>query len=227
MGWVTPAAAQEEDATDPAEEAVRLFEESRDLYQEGRFEDAADRLRRAYELDPAPVLLFNLARACEEADDLECAVDSYQRYLDAEPDLEDRGAIEARIRRLNQRIEEAQRPAPPAVVTVEPSKPSPVPWVVAGVGVASVVVGIVFGVMANSSHDDAVAEASFVPAQEAQDEAERNATIANITLIAGGIVAGAGLVWGIIDVLSSGGEPEERSIDVALSPTGVSVSGSW
>src|SRR5690606_35346285 len=88
--------------------ALELFKESKQLYQEGRFRDAIERLEQAYALAPEPVLLYNLGRAFESSGELERAIDAYRRYLDEEPNAPDRGAISARIDTLERQLKERQ-----------------------------------------------------------------------------------------------------------------------
>jgi hypothetical protein len=85
-------------------------------YNLGRFDSAIREFERAYELDPDPILLFNLAQAHRRAGHDARAVFTYKRYLDMDPGA--RYADEAR-----QRIAElgARRPSPP------PPPPPPLP----------------------------------------------------------------------------------------------------
>jgi tetratricopeptide (TPR) repeat protein len=91
------------------EEAVRLFDQSRQKYREGHFQEAVKLLLDARALEPAPVLLYNLARAYEGLGDQPHALEAYQAYLDAEHAAVDRGAIEERIRTLQRDIAEHER----------------------------------------------------------------------------------------------------------------------
>lgn len=234
--------------------AIELFQESRKAYQAGRFEEAANLLRRAYALDPAPTLLYNLARALESGGDIDGAADAYRRYIDADPTAKDRAAIERRIANLEAQIRErdelrnrleAERqrraqPTPPPdagqVTTVAPpppSKPSAVPWVVAGTGGASLVVGAVLGGLAQTEHGKAKDAITMQDAVDADDRARGLARGANIAFGVGGALTAAGLVWGLIDVVSARGdaveerdvEEDEFSFTPVLGPRGVSVVG--
>jgi len=215
--------------------AIELFKQSRAAYQAGRFDEAANLLRRAYALDPAPTLLYNLARALESDGDIDGAADAYRRYLEADPSAKDRAAIEKRIANLDAQMQERdelrrrleaekakkQAPAPSTqVVTTpepEPAGPSAVPWVLAGVGGGALVAGAVLGGLAQSAHGDAEDAASMLDAVDADDRARGLARGANIAFGVGGALAAAGLVWGIIDVaMSGGGEPEEDGFEASL-----------
>ena len=75
---------------------------------------------------------------------------------------------------------------------------------------AGLLAGTVVGIVAQLRFDDAQSTANQVDADAAKDDADGLATIANVFWIGSGIVAVAGLVWGLID-LTSGGEDEEES----------------
>jgi tetratricopeptide (TPR) repeat protein len=210
-----------------------LFKQSRAAYREGRFREAAGLLRRAYALDPAPTLLYNLARALESDGDFEGAVRAYQDYLAADPNAEDKAAIQRRIenlqtqiaerQELERRLEEARArptgpaaappagpagdPSPPGLVTPAPEARSApvVPWVVAGLGVAGVATGAALGAMAQGKHRQAEDAPVQADAVRLDEDARGLARGANIALIAGGALAAGGLVWGLIATLS--GEP--------------------
>ncbi|MCB9648131.1 MAG: tetratricopeptide repeat protein [Deltaproteobacteria bacterium] len=124
-------------AESPRAQAIQLFQESRAAYRQGRFRAAAALLEKAYALDPAPTLLYNLARALESDGDFEGAVKAYQDYLAADPKADDRAAIAQRIENLQtqiaereelqRRLKEAQaRPPPgpaPAPAPIAPAAP--------------------------------------------------------------------------------------------------------
>lgn len=210
---LTPARALADDSTAEAR-ALQLFEQSAERYRQGRFREAVELLEEAYRLSPEAVLLYNLGRAYEGLGDTAGALDAYTRYLAADPNAADRGSIESRVATLERQLEERralerrqqnQRDAPQPS---EAESPSLVPWVVAGVGLAGVGAGAVLGVLSGSREDDASAPAtSALDAAELQSEAQTLATGANIAFVAGGAVALAGVVWGIVDLTTSGPQP--------------------
>src|SRR5262249_22344569 len=117
--------------------AVELFETSATRYREGRFQEAIELLKEAYRLRPEPGLLYNRARAYEGLGDAKQATIAYRQYLHDEPNAADRGAIETRLKTIERQLEEReslqrQRDLAPTRART----PSPVPWVIAGVGVA-------------------------------------------------------------------------------------------
>jgi tetratricopeptide (TPR) repeat protein len=189
--------------------AVALFNHSNEAYKKGDFKGAAADLEKAYALEPAPVLLYNLGRAYEGLGDTKNAIDAYERYVKAQPDAEDRGAIDSRLTTLRHQLEletRASAPPPPPPPEVHPVSPPPprglgaAPIIVTGIGVAGVAVGGVFGALALSTASSQNAPStSQVDAVSAHDRASTFATVSTVSFIAGGVVTLAGIVWIIVD----------------------------
>jgi tetratricopeptide (TPR) repeat protein len=83
------------------------------FYQTGKYREAAALLEQAYQLEPDPRLLYNIARARDQAGDLREAADYYQRYMasaeGSDPQLLKRAALALeRVRGLIDR-EEAEK----------------------------------------------------------------------------------------------------------------------
>lgn len=74
----SPASAQDEEQT---AQVRALFEEALDHADDGRWEEAADRFRRAYEIRSAPVIGYNLAAAVVHLDRLVEASEVLTRVL--------------------------------------------------------------------------------------------------------------------------------------------------
>ena len=216
-----PAPAVSDDAET---QALALFEKSKVSYQAGRFQEAVALLREAYAKKPVPVLLYNLGRAYEGLGDQDAALKAYTDYLAADPKAADRGAIETRIATLKQQIAERQRlerereaaEAKAAQAPTERRAPI-VPWIVAGVGGAGVVTGVVFGVLAVSKHNTATNDPVQASAAQEQNDAKTFATVANVAWIAGGAVAVTGIVWGILASRHPSTTPE-KSTAVSVVP---------
>lgn len=229
--------AVSEPTADARARAKELFARSAEHYRDGRFEQAVLLLQQAYELAAQPVLLYNLGRAYESNGQVAEAITAYEQYLRDEAEVADRGAIERRIATLRKQIAErralareadearAERDRAAAEQLPEGAGPSPIPWIVAGVGVAGVAVGLAFGALAGSREGDADADPIHASASETLDDAETFATAANVSLIAGSAVAAIGLTWGIIDLVTSGQPDEEPGVEVSISPFGVALSG--
>ncbi len=216
----TPAAT----SGDADKQALELFEKSKVSYQAGRFQEAVTLLKEAYAKKPVPVLLYNLGRAYEGLGDQDAALQAYTDYLAADPKAPDRGAIETRIATLKQQIDERERlkqereaaEAKAAQAPVERRAPV-VPWIVAGVGGAGVVTGVVFGVLAVSKHNSATNDPVQASAAQEQSDAKTFATVANVAWVAGGVVAVTGIVWGIL-ASRHPSTPSEKPASVSLVP---------
>ena len=227
-------ATSEAAAPDPRSQALRLFEESDGAYKRGEFAHAAVLLEKAHALHPEPVLLYNLGRAYEGLGKNEKAIEAYSRYLRAAPQAQDRGALEQRIRTLRRQLEERKaleekrakprEPSPPVADKEESSSgfPGPLPWVVAGVGVAGIGAGLYLGLRAQSVRDDAQAQPVQSQAADEYSRAETLASTANVFLIAGGVLAAGGVTWLIIDKSRT---KKTGSLSLSIGPASVALRG--
>lgn len=105
-----PAAAQDAAATEtpPAdgEDARTLFQRGQVAYSQGDYEDAIAAWTRAFELDPRPLLQWNLSQAYERLGRLEDAVTALETYLaNADPTDEHQADARARLGSLRERID--------------------------------------------------------------------------------------------------------------------------
>jgi tetratricopeptide (TPR) repeat protein len=208
-------------ADDNRDKALQLFEDSNTAYKAGKFEDAADLLRQAYDLFPEPLLLYNLGRAQEGLGDRKGAIDSYERYLAEAEQVDDRGAIERRIATLRAQIAQQEADAkklrevpPPPPVDTRTDFEKYGPWATIGAGGVLIGTGIVFGVRSGSKHDDAVAAPGQRDAAQLQASAQHYATIANVLFVVGGIAAAGGIGWKVW---------QRDSTTVQVTPTAVAV----
>lgn len=62
-------------------EAANLVKKAGRLYEGGKYLEAAAALEKAQSLDPHPRILYNIARAYDQAGELQKALDNYQRYI--------------------------------------------------------------------------------------------------------------------------------------------------
>ena len=221
--------ATADDTPDEAREhALDLFMQAERAYEEGDVGGAVALLVEARSIYEEPVLLFNLARAYETLGRVDEALVAYREYLREEPNATDRGAIEARIAALETQISERERlereRAEARARVPDPSSPSPIPWIVAGVGVAAVAAGAVFGALAEAARDDAVGDPVHETAIHTFERGEDFATVANVLFVAGGVTAALGITWGLVDVVTSGGD-HEASIEVG--PTSIRARGTF
>ncbi len=215
--------------------ALELFQESEKAYRLGHFDDAARLLVEARKFKREPVLLYNLARAYDGAGKKREAIQAFEEYLHEDPSAKDGPGIRARVATLKKEADEkdallAQKAAapeaslsPPLERPKELRNPSVAPWIVVGAGTLLLGGGIGVGLAARSRHEDAVAAPSQKNAASLQAQAESRATASTVILIAGGVIAGAGLTWGIFDLAASGGSKTTAYV----SPFGAGVRGAF
>jgi tetratricopeptide (TPR) repeat protein len=148
---------------EPPAEAVEFYRRGRELYQQGRYAEAAVELERALMLDPtSPNLVFNVARVYELLGEIDKAIAFYQRYLRLLPeeDTDERERIQSTLRRLAGARDTLARRRPPSPETAGQLRdPQPIRvrergvadaafWVTAGIGAALLVGGAVVGILA-------------------------------------------------------------------------------
>jgi tetratricopeptide (TPR) repeat protein len=216
--------------------AAELFKRSVDTYRSGDFKQTIDLLNEAYALEPQAVLLYNLARAHEGIGNSDAAIETYEKFLAQEPNAKDRGAIEQRLVTLKRQRDErlalekksaAQGAPQPAAPPPEPPRHSRsvLPYVVGGVGVAGLAAGAVFGVMANSKRDDAVAAPGQRDAIDLEDQAKSRATLSNVSFVVGGVLLAAGVTWWVLDLNASKKTGSTGAMRVGLGPGLVQLQG--
>jgi hypothetical protein len=84
--------------------ARQHFMAGQDYYTQGRYKKAIEEFEEAYRLDPRPLLLFNIAQAHEKLGNLKESVKFLKRFLEAEPDTEDRTTLLNKVANLEARI---------------------------------------------------------------------------------------------------------------------------
>lgn len=111
---------------DPGSEmaAKETVEKAVSEYNLGHFAAASTLFEKAYRLDPAPILLFNIGQCQRRLGDNDRALFFYRRYLDVAPaTASQRGEVEKRVAELEGTIREQgelkNRP-PPGVATASP-----------------------------------------------------------------------------------------------------------
>ena len=60
---------------------TQLVKQAERLYSSGKYKDSAEKLIEAYVYDPHPRIIYNIARAYDQAGELELALEYYQRYV--------------------------------------------------------------------------------------------------------------------------------------------------
>jgi tetratricopeptide (TPR) repeat protein len=155
------------------ERAKAHFLAGQSYYDQASYTDALREFNEAYRISKRPALLYNIARCHEALEQYEEAVKMLQRYLDEEPQTEDRLAVETHIANLKGRgvhrppgEPDVGRPPPPhpAPVAQPPPPPQPAPspaprkrvatWVVGGLGVGLLAAALGTGIASQLDYND-------------------------------------------------------------------------
>ena len=224
------------------------YADARRAFEEKRFDDSVALLRKAYACNPKPVYLGNVARAYEEANRPREALEAWRAYLAVTTDERERTVTEGRISALSkmvddldrlvrekERAEEAQRkaeaaarerPASPPRAAASPSARVPaVAWITAAVGAAGLVTGAVLGVEALNKHNAAGNESNVYTADGEQKDARSFAVAANVSFAVGGALAALGATWIVVDLLRPAASTPPPGAALAISGTGVVLTG--
>lgn len=110
------ASAQAPGSTHDAE-ARALFDAGAAAFDEGRFDEAHERFRRAHELSGRPELLYNIGAAADRGGHEQAAIEAYEAYVAALPDAENRSYVDARVAVLRARLADAPATPDPREVT--------------------------------------------------------------------------------------------------------------
>lgn len=105
-GPAAPTAAAEP-TKEAKEEASRRFLRGKELYNEGDYRTALVEFRRAYELAPNYVVLFNIGQVQQNVNDYAGALDSFEKYLiqgGANIDAKRKVDVEKEIDKLRSRV---------------------------------------------------------------------------------------------------------------------------
>jgi hypothetical protein len=198
------------------------FRLGRQYYEQGQFAQAAQEFERAYGLSGRGQLLYNAYIAFRDAQDEENSARTLRGYLAHVQDAPDRVHLEARLAAIEQGIadrrarEEAQRAETEAArrEAEEAARRAALPrtreipgetwpWIVMGSGGALIVVGIITGglAMAERGNLDSQCPLQLCPSgfgtEGRQSTIESLAITTDVLLIAGGVAAVTGLVFGI------------------------------
>jgi len=206
-----------------ADQAVKLHDEARALYEAGEYRKAITKLEQAVEIDPeGKELVYNLALIHEKLGEMDPAGTYYQRYLEMETDPALRERTQKALKRIEgakkelaqRRAEEARHEptassAPAAAPFARASiaaTPAPTPsrrigpgvWASGGIAVAALLVGNVFAISALVKNPGSGAHTGDgVGIDDLRADAEsahRRAVVADVSFIVAALAAGTGAV---------------------------------
>ena len=207
--------------TSSAEKVEQLSKDATAKYREGDFKSAIELFQKAYDIEPVPNLLFNIARCHEKLEDWDKAISFYQKFV-VEPDVEKdaRQAAVDRIDALNE-VKQAlavqdrdkgtretdgdkQVEAPP--VEVESSPDNTWSYVMLGTGAGLIGGGVLFGVLASSKQSDFEQSTDVGEKQDLRSSGQTFAMVADGLYITGAVV---GLIG--VYMLLTADEPEQNA----------------
>lgn len=220
-----------------SEEAHKKYLVGKDAYDGSDWDSALRSFSEAYRVDCTKhELLVIISRAYEQKHELREAVDSLKLYLRRAANVSqtDRDNYERRIKRLSDELAKSNPPpptsvappptatAPPTATTSAPPPPaghhSPYPFILAGVGAAAVIVGVVVILTSPAlpGNCDADTEICSIPTTpgidkekyrndqlpEDQDKAGKHKSqpvIGGAVVAAGGLALVGGIIWFVLE----------------------------
>jgi len=204
LASAAPARAAEPGPAGPSPEtearARALYDQGMRHYNLGEYDTATDAFKQGYKLSGNPGFLYNIAQAYRLKGDCAQALTFYRSYLRADPQAENRAAVEERIAAL------ATCPEPVPATQVTPRPPPPrrsatalrvTGIVAAGVGLALAGTSIYFGLDARDASDEIgrLYRTGGTWDQAAKDTEARGKR-SQILMLALGISGGAAVVTG-------------------------------
>lgn len=235
------AAIPQAEARPPGTDIVKRVEalalEARRAFNDGKYGHAIQFYLKAYQLEPAGALLYNIAYVYDKKlGELQLAVSFYRRYItatDAEPDVVARATQRiGELKRLiaagstgnpvNPRptvlLDTPTRPAAAPARPVQPVEPRPTPsrpmepqvmwgWVTLGTGAAVLAGGIGVGFVAQGTHEDFKGTIEQAKKESLQSKGRAQALAADIMM---GIGTTA-IVTGIVLVATGGRSSDKTS----------------
>jgi tetratricopeptide (TPR) repeat protein len=244
MAWgPAPAAAD----ADTDEEARALYQAGRIAFDQGRFDSALDYFQRSYELSGRPALLFNIGTAADRLRKDKIALEAFERYLEEVPDAADAASVRSRIGVLRAAVEADE--AAPQAAQVEPidvpddaylgeqpeygypsedraKKRKKLGWILtaAGAGVFFFVGAplYVVGQVKRADIEQAVPGTAWSDVEGSKNADAFTATGAVLSLVGVGAAA-----TGLVLLLKRDHAPMARSVKLAPTYGGLSLSGSF
>jgi len=226
-------------AQDTDTAARQHYQTGADAYQSGDFAHAAAEFEQAYNLSRRPRLLYNAYLAYRDLQDTRNAARTLRQFLSEADDLEaeERTQLEARLAALERALASAAgetnpRPLPPPAAPPPPpeepeepgSSPSPLTWVVGGVGVALLVGALVTGLMSNADFGllERRCSGDMCPddqeLRDAQSSGKTLALVTDVLWISGALALGAATV--MFFVLREPDAAPARDVGLMCAPGG-------
>ena len=98
-------------ADDPATRAARRhFDRGQKLFTLGKFDQALDEYQKAFDASPIPDFLYNIGQCHRNLGNYEQAIFSFKRFLQLDPEAENRDKVEIIIDELEDKLERQNAP---------------------------------------------------------------------------------------------------------------------
>jgi tetratricopeptide (TPR) repeat protein len=130
LGAVALVLAAGSAAAQGADEAEgrRRWKHGQELYDEGRYLDAAHEFEAGYAIAPRPLFFLSIGHAYRKAHDYPKAKAAYEKLLSLQPDFAGRAEVEGYIRQMNEAPSPEGNPPPSRPPPPTPSvAPAPLP----------------------------------------------------------------------------------------------------
>lgn len=219
-GLLALAGARETFAAGPEDRAQAHATSGKAHFEAGNFEDALRAFQAAHAEVPKPAYLYNIAQCYSRLGDDDRTIEFLNKYLEAEPNAEDRKAIERWLETLEKKkapppaVQETREEKPPARLDQEkPAEQPPITaettplepksrlftYIAGGTAVAALGAATIFGLSARSEYNALEAGCGATPAGCSEAEiggAKRPAVRANVLFVVGGVLATAAIaLW--------------------------------
>lgn len=235
-----------------ADDAKTLYADGEKLYAHGQYLDAAAKFRAAYDADPDPVYLYNIAQAYRFGDDCAQSAAFYKQFLDKVPAAPNADKVKGWISEQEAcaaRDAAKQTLLPPAERRDAPPPPPPTPpgnaRLYAGIGIAVAGLAVAgfgayeFSLVGGIASDRDTAVAHGCPSNLAMpctldqwnalakpfDDKARSKQVLGGALVGGGAALVATGLYLIISKVTADDEAEH--VIVHPVPGGAAVQGTW
>jgi tetratricopeptide (TPR) repeat protein len=230
-------------------EAESAYKRGQALYMKDDYEGAAKQFKAAYDLDPDPVYLFNIAQAMRLANKCADASAYYKRFLVEAKKAPNEEVVKQYIVEVDECAKQQEPPKvepPPVDQTPEQIIQPPmteehrsggtkrlIGYGVTGFGAVSLGLGFYFMTRVSKFEDDANAACPggscewTMDAIEKRDAANKGGKRAEKLMVGGWIVGAAAVGAGVYLILTGGPRAESSSIAITPTSNGAMISGSF
>lgn len=104
MAASTPSRAQGTDTSTTSAAAEEYYEAGKIFYENGKYLEALDAFKRAYEITPTAALTYNIAATHEKLSQWSEAIEWYEKYLELETNPRERSEVLDKLELLRKRV---------------------------------------------------------------------------------------------------------------------------